>query len=312
MKLATVFSKKEIDETYELGIFASGYETRSTFFTRKIGSERFKSIRILGFLDGRSELQRESNDAHFQNWASKDVEIISDFEDEFIFEILNESSLHWGNGPVRIFVDYSVMTRSWYAAILTWLRHAAIHFEIEIDFAYTCGIYEDNYPPLSISEIESLPGFEGVSSGFRSTTAIFGLGYDKYATLAVYDRIEPDNIYCCVAKQWPQDESAERALIENSVIVDSAVKVIELPLIDVAEAMRQLCDHLICIERDSHIVVVPMGPKTHVLATLLMAIRLPWITCLHAKGERIMPVDVLPSGKQSITRLLFVPDKKSE
>lgn len=311
MKFSTVEQRDTLESEagyYDLCIVASGFEARSTHVASVIKRDISRKLVVLGFDDQPSKLDRRQNDLYFASWSDSPILIVDEVADEFIFRLLRSEWESRIGREFRILVDYSVMSRSWYAAIITWVRHLSSDAPVILDFVYSCGQYADNYPALSISEIESVPGFEGISGGFRRTSAVFGLGYDKYATLAVYDRIEPDNVYCCVAKQSPVDSGAERALRENSVIVETAKKIIELPLVDVSETVRQLCDHVLGIERDTHIVIVPMGPKTHVLATLLMAIRLPWVTCLHAKGTRIEPVQVRASGVLSITRVSFLPE----
>lgn len=312
MRFNTVESLSSIssDENYyNLGIFASGFEARATFFARQIEKKILGNCIILGFSGSSETLSRKENDSYFITEFEKPIISLQDeAHDSDIFKLLDRLSGNSRGAVFRILVDYSVMTRTWYAAILTWARFATDFSSIEIDFVYAAGSYLSEFDPLSISEIECLPGFEGVSGGFRSTTAIFGLGYDRYATLAVYDRLEPDAIYCCIARKSADDPNAVRVLNENEVVVEAASKVISLPLTNVSEAFRILCDHVISFERDSHIVVVPMGPKSHVLVTLLVALRLPWLTCLHARGQRTRPVQVVATGVLSISRVSFVQD----
>lgn len=312
MRFRTIESKVEIESSekhYSLLIFASGFEKRSTFVANRIANGSFQECSVFGFSDDSDTLSRRDNDKFFKEKFNVPITILhDDAHDQRIFKILDDASKKYIGATFRVLVDYSAMTRTWYAAILTWARFAVGFNSVEIDFIYAAGQYLSEFDPLAISEIECLPGFEGVSGGFRSTTAIFGLGYDRYATLAVYDRLEPDAIYCCIARKSADDPNAFKVLTENDVIVDASSKIVSLPLTDVSEAFRILCDHVISLERDSHIVIVPMGPKSHVLATLLVALRLPWLTCLHARGQRISPVQVLATGALSISRVSFVPD----
>lgn len=311
MRFNTVETLNHInsDENYyTLGIFASGFEERATFVARQTEKKSLENCLILGFSGSSETLSRKENDFYFTTEFGTKITLLQDqAHDSDIFKILDKASEKCHDAIFRVLVDYSVMTRTWYAAILTWARFATDFSGIEIDFVYAAGTYLSDFDPLSISEIECLPGFEGVSGGFRSTTAIFGLGYDRYATLAVYDRLEPDAIYCCIARKSADDPSAVKVLSENEVVVEAASKVISLPLTNVSEAFRILCDHVIGLERDSHIVVVPMGPKSHVLVTLLVALRLPWLTCLHARGQRTRPVQVVATGVLSISKVSFVP-----
>lgn len=293
---------------YALAIFSSGFERRATFIAQNFNRYATKRVLVLGFEAQLDVLSRQENDRFFSAWAGSILNCSEVDDDKVLFSALDDAAQTNQDGPLRILVDYSVMTRAWYGAILTWARFATLSHNIEIDFVYASGKYMGDFRPLAISDIISLPGFEGTSGGFRRTTAIFGLGYDKYATLAVYDRIEPDRVYCCIAERYPDDEASLKALKENDVLVESALKVIKLPLIDVPSAFRLLADQILGMDRSTHIVIVPMGPKTHVLVTLLVALRMPWITCLHARGSRTAPVQVEADGTIALSRVTFCND----
>lgn len=298
---------------YDLAIFASGFEARATNIL-KLTSVRPRSCRVLGFSNDRETLSRKTNDQVFSDagWA---VDIVPETEaDQYIYEMLNHAHSSCDSRETRILVDYSVMTRAWYGAILNWAAALDDGTAVQIDFAYSHGDYARKFGPLKIEDIVSLSGFEGISSGARSTTAFFGLGFDKYATLSVLDRIEPDDVYCFVARSGDSADSADYVLSENSEVVDAAQgKVFSLPIASVAESFRIICEHVSIIEddpsqRDTEIAIVPMGPKPHVLASLLAAQRMPRVACLHVKGERAEPVEVKATGIVTACRVEFVND----
>lgn len=305
-KVETVHNLEDSVGYYALGIFASGFETRAVHVAKKFGANTLEKTVVFGFSSDVRALSRENNDIFFKSFGSGEFLLLgTQDDDQVIFTCLNSLLTKKKTDVLRILVDYSVMTRTWYSAILTWARLADFDREVEIDFVYASGRYLNDFDPLLISELETLPNFEGNSGGFRKTTALFSLGYDQYATLAVYDRIEPDVLYCCVAGMAGCDASAIKALSENQAMVEASERIVELPLLDVEAAFRLLCDVIVGIGRDSHVVVVPMGPKTHVLVTLLVALRLPWLTCLHAKGTRPRPIQVEALGPISIARVFF-------
>jgi hypothetical protein len=293
---------------YDCAIFASGFEARATYVARNLVAGVAKRRVALGFPTDTTVLSREVNDLFFADHFGEPVHIQTDVEDEtFMLEQLATLETLEQKGVIRLLVDYSAMTRTWYGTLLTWARFLENVLRIEIDFVYAYGRYLNEFQPLAISEISSLAGFEGVSGGFRRTAAIFGLGYDKYATLAVYDRLEPDLTYCYVAVRGDDDPNAAKVLLENSEIIEGAKRTFPLPLGDVTSAFRILCENVALLDADHQVVMVPMGPKPHVLATLLASIRLPSITCLHARGKRSVPVQVEPTGATSIARVVFVP-----
>lgn len=310
MKFTSVTSHNQLNadrNSYALGLFATNHEHRAVYIRQQCRGDEFE--RMVVFVPPSDSLSSRANLEYLSGVAGCEIFHVDGLtDDERIFSLLEEVSASNLGTVLRIFIDYSSMSRLWYGAILNWARFSEREKDIEIDFAYASGKYLDKFGPLPISELESLPYFEGVSGGFRKTTALFGLGYDKYATLAVYDRIEPDVLYCCVACLTPNDASSFKARAENHEIVEAASSILELPLMNVASTFRLLCDLISSIERDSQIVVVPMGPKSHVLATLLVALRMPWITCLHAKGTRPEPPQVDAVGPISVARVYFEPN----
>ena len=301
---AVDFSGRE----YSLGIFASGFENRSTYIAKILDHSDFAEMAVLGFpATEHEEPVRVANDCYFRENLTAGIHEMNGIDDEEYFYSLLDAALVKCKAPVfRVCVDYSVMTRSWYAAILNWARVTESARVIEVDFLYASGRYLDEFQSLQIQEIVSLPNFEGISTGFRQTTAIFCVGYDTYGTLAVYDRIEPDVTHCCVAGTQDDDAAVLKAVQLNAVLLESANSIVKLPLLDLVSSFRSLCNLVLTVERDSHVVIVPMGPKPHVLVTMLVALRMPWITCLYAKGSRRSVVQVDPAGPVSRCRVRFV------
>ena len=295
---------------YDLIILASGFEERSTHILSSIPKEMADRVLVLGFWGDREQLSRRRNDDCFQSFGSTPFLSPSPLEyDNILKERLWQTRLSIHDSlPMRVFVDYSVMTRSWYAYILTWLKYSSAPGSAEIDFAYSHGKYSGAFEPLRIQEIIAIPGFEGACVGARNTVAAFGLGFDRCAVLAVYEQIEPDSLFCFLAQERPGDEKADRAAEENKEIISIAGgEKIFVPLGNLREIYRILFEEFSRQDPDCEIVAVPMGPKPHVLACLLVAQAIPRTTCLHARGYRHTPVQVLATGVVSIWRLRYGP-----
>lgn len=308
LRVQTLERVSDIEGYYSWGLFSSGFEKRSSHVAAAIDQRVLRGRVALGFAEGKDLLSRPDNDRIFNETLNIPV-VNPDATgyEAFLLTELDKLLTAGSNEKVSILIDYSVMTRAWYGLILNWARFANHNQPIEFDFVYAYGKYLSEFDPLSISDIIALPGYEGISAGLRNTVAVFGLGFDKYATLAVYDRLEPDSVICCVAENPDNDTSASKAIQENDVLCDVAGRVIRLPLGDLESAFAILSDNIASQELTSHIVVVPMGPKPHVLVSLLIALRLPRVTCLHAQGTRERPVQVEAEGPISVARVTFVP-----
>lgn len=307
MKLSSltrlIFEKIKWEE-YDLIFLASGFEDRSTFIFQSIPDEAINHCVVLGFNSDRSRLSRSQNDSIFM--ARSLVPFVSnnlqDYE-ELIKKSLLSAACSVSDRPLRVFIDYSVMTRSWYSYLLTWIRYSADSVVANVDYAYANGKYEGEFEPLHIDEITAIPGFEGGCAGARRTVAFFGLGYDKYATLAVNELIEPDNVICYLARELPNDARAQRVLCENTELINlSGTPPVFLPLGNIKESFRILHENFSQVPEGDEIIAIPMGPKTHVLATLMVAQFLQRVTCLHARGSRQTPIQVTATGEVSAWR----------
>lgn len=295
-------------ESYDLILLASGFESRSIYLLEHVPVSVREKSRVLGFFGERDKLSRPENDASYRNHGLEPLIFDSETGYEHALRgFLSEASRFAGlSRPMRILVDYSVMTRAWYGYILTWLKYCGEQGAAEVDFVYAHGRYHDDFEPLRITEVAAISGFEGGCAGSRSTTAAFGLGYDRYATLALYEQIEPDSLVCYVAQETEADEKTERAINENLELIRLAgANLVRIPLGNLKEIYRILFESFSAIDSASEIVAVPMGPKPHVLGTLLVAQAMPRVTCLHAKGYRRKPVQVTATGAVSCWRLCY-------
>lgn len=296
---------------YHLALFASGFEARSKFIAESARPKAICSSVIL-FAEDTETLSRPDNDSFFgASFGSEALTVSAAGERDAILTTLRSLVSTTNRQKVlRIFVDYSAMTRTWYGAVLSYFKHLARECPVEIDFVYSHGKYQGDFGPMAVTEIVAQPGFAGLSSGMRETVALFGLGLDKYASLAVFDRIEPDVSHYFIARPSDRDGlTEEKVRLENAeLIAQMSDASLLLPLEDVGETFRLLCERVNVLDRQKQVVIVPMGPKPHVLASLLVTLRLPRVACLHVRGVRKPPVQVLALGSASACRVCFQPE----
>lgn len=298
-------AKLDTAKQYDLAFYASGFEQRSCYIARKLGQQAAKRNMVFGFSEHRDVLSRRNNDRFFEDEFGCAPVLASEHSDDTkIYEHLR-GTVNGSLSEIRILVDYSVMTRSWYASILNWLRLANGNAEVIVDFIYVHGNYLSEYDPLQITEVSSVDGFEGIIGGKNKTTAFFGLGFDKYATLAVYERIEPDDLICFIASKGAESRLADRVRSQNREILAMARREAYLPLGSVEEQFRVICEYLEGADTRNQLALVPMGPKPLCLAALLACLRYRGATCLYAKGKRGVPVDVEARDDLTATRVRF-------
>jgi hypothetical protein len=295
-----------LEASYDLVIFASGYEQRCTYLPRQLHKAEFIKPIVLGFEELHMDEQRRKNDEYYKKYWKQTPIILSADDEGKIYDLLRQLNLD-KKQSLRILVDYSSMSRLWYAGILNWARYADLE-HISIDFAYSVGDHQEKIYPMVINDIMAIPGSEGDSIPISKSVAIFGLGFDGFATLCVLDRLEPDIIYAFLASPAAFPDYPERARTSNSELINHAVNTIELPLFSVESTFGYLSEIVASCISEADITLIPMGPKPHVLACILLSIRFQEISCLRVSGKRDRPERVSTTGDIVITNVEFKKD----
>lgn len=290
---------------YDLVIFACGYESRCTSISSMLDINHVKKALIFGFeYIGVNQL-RTDNDNHFINKWGVSPKLISSENDMVVYETLNAEVTE--GVPYRILVDYSSMSRTWYAAILNWVRFNEFGKDIILDFVYSTGSYLNDFSPIAVKSILPLPGCEGSSGITTKSIAIFGLGFEGLAPLCVLDKLQPDVIFTYMASPAVNVEYPEKTKDKNKELITRAKENFEFPLTSVGITFTKLVEVVSPYLGAGDITLIPMGPKPHVLAAIILAIRFDQITCLHVNGRSKAPEDVISSGNFIATQLTFKP-----
>jgi len=83
--------------------------------------------------------------------------------------------------------------------------------------------------------------------------------------------------------------------------------VLEMPLASIESCYRHLAETIAPHRPDGEITLVPMGPKPHVLASILIAMRFQEVACLRVSGAP-NPINVWPTGEIVATRVIVKGD----
>jgi len=292
---------------YDIGLFASGYETRANSLATRFSLEQFAEPLVFGFKESNAVPQRQRNDEFYRNKWSIEPEILSAEAPGAIAGAL-QGKVNTGADEVRIFLDISSMSRSWYADAINWARFSPGPSRIILDFGYQSGIYPDVYPSRTVAETTTLSGFEGQSDVRLQTVAIMGLGYDPVTPHAVLEDLQPDLKYAFLARGTSPAALALALSLNKATLDEIDGDVVILPLMSIQEAYRSLGEMSLPHAGIRNVVFVPLGPKPHVLASLLVAAKNEEITCLHVKGSHVAFTDVLPAFEVTACSVVFEAD----
>jgi hypothetical protein len=288
--------KEIIATTYDLVILASGYESRCQYVSSLLDVEKVRKKIILGFeFVGNKDLRENSNNYFNEKWGTLPT-VVSSSNEMDIYSLLNSAVRDVNVWPKNILIDYSSMSRTWYAAILNWIRFSNFPHDVHVDFVYSIGSYSHCFSPIAVESILPLPGCEGSSGTSTASIAVFGLGFEGLAPLCVSDKLQPDEIFTYLACPAADKDYPAIAKKANEELMKCAKANLELPLSSVRITVSKLAEVISPYLKGTDITFVPMGPKPHVLAAILLAIRFEQVTCLHVNGKAHKPVDVVAGG----------------
>lgn len=291
-------------EKYDVSLFASGYESRCIHVSDAIDPGIVAKPLVFGFTEEAETENRVFNDAFLlTKWKQNPIPLSGD-DERPIYEHLNKATQSL-SGPIHILLDYSSMSRLWYAAVLNWARFAASGRTVTIDFLYAMGKYVEETRPFVIRKMVSIPGCEGRAFRLRESVAVFGLGFHGSAALCVLDHLEADTVYAFLAGHGAPAEYLARTRKENEALINhrKTVSTLEMSLTSIETCYRQLAETIAPHRPDGEITLVPMGPKPHVLASILVAMRFPEVACLRVSAAPD-GADVKPSGEVIATRVI--------
>lgn len=291
---------------YDLAIFASGYEERCSAIPQLLNPSKMVNVVVLGFTEENTDEQRLLNDNYFTTtWVEK-ITLSSSNDDREIYNILNTVFNNaYNKRAIHILVDYSSMSRLWYAGVLNWAKFFSKVDEIRIDMLYAPGVHREKISPMVINDILSIPGCEGSATSLFQSIAVFGLGFDSYAALCVLDRIEPDCYYTFLASPTIFPDYPEIVLRKNDDLIRSAKNTLSLPLFSVEQTYNALGEIVSLHKDEADIIFVPMGPKPHVLASVLLAMKFREITCLRVSSSDESKTNIKASEHFVGSRIFF-------
>lgn len=269
---------------FDISIFASGYEQRARHVAKVLGARKLGNALVFGFTEHLDEKDRKENDEAFARVCADSI-LQSYDDDGEIIKALSACFSQRG-GRVRVLVDYTSMTRTWFSAVLNWFRFNNCFDEAELFFAYSVGNYDGKYPYRVIRSVVAIPGCEGHPDPSLETVAIFGLGHDGLTPLAIIEDIEPSETFAFVASPSVDANSDMAARRENQAFLEYiGSNLVAFPLMSVRQTYSGLVELISPFVGKANVILIPMGPKPHILASVLCAMNRPEVSCLHAKGS---------------------------
>lgn len=303
LKFAQQLSYSEFEQTEkDVLIVASGYESRSTTLGSKIYS-KCKKCCAIGFAEHVNHPQRIKNDNLFQEMGFRPfIAKEGSFEDIMhVLDTILGDLIHQDN--LSVVVDYSCMTKVWYATILNYFlnKHSKLN-KLEVVFSYSPSQFSTPKMPMPNRYMGPIPGIFRVSASYKPTALILGLGYEKETAKGLMEYLDPQLTYAFYASPAYDNRFSEIVEANNKKLLKALGRDFTYThsLASVKSTDSLLTSLCLSLRDDYRVILAPLGPKPFALLCLLVATKYPdidvWRVSSGHSGNIYdrLPLDVDP------------------
>jgi hypothetical protein len=304
-----------IDTSFDYLIAASGYENRCTFLIDNLEIESRNKI-ALAFDTNKKFLFREKNDKRFASAGFTFIEESAGKKDNIsalLDTLCIESS---GRKSLSILVDYSCMSKYWYAHILSYFISSDLDIEsLEIFFSYTSAKFSEPLKPHGMTILNSPVDLlkSSVRAG-QSRALILGLGYDKFLTTDIIKKFDYKSVYAFYSDPAIDGRYPGRVVKNNKKILKLIPddNIYRYPIEDLKQLDKLLTKLTMKLRLDNQVVILPAGPKPFTLSSLILASRYPDIEVWSIdNGHFPAAYSSDPVGVPMVYKLLLSNDEDS-
>lgn len=296
---------------YDVGIWGCGYEKRAKWLITHAPPEQVDRWFRVEWAEHRDKHSGPLNLAELSDVGeiACGEPIPRDWDGKFLkwWRTTIEEHRFRAARPLSVFVDYSSMPRTIYGQIvLDLVRRPGLIREVVL--AYVPGKYLSSLDGTRrLDGLRAIIGTEGRRFDSVPPAAVMSLGYDGSLARAVIDLFQIDHFASVYASPGSTPDSEAIALGVNRDLILRSEVVGHAPLRSVGAAQELLLD--VCgwyLERRS-VMLVALGPKPHVLASILAALTNPKIALRWVRTRRpTTAVEVEATGEPPcITRLSY-------
>ena len=310
IKIKQLHFSEVIEKSFDFFIVSSGYESRASFQTSKYSGTAGKKI-ALGFNVETEDSNRLKNDKFFSD--NKFEIIIIDGEDpkcnvlnEIVSKIISFSNMH---EIVNVYIDYSCMTKNWYAYLLYSINYLREKSIINVAFGYSHSKFVPFDGKQALNRVVApLLGYCNLSVPNRPTSLLIGMGDEpnRISGLQEYFDAIPYLFYTDASYNAEYSEEIKKNSIE---IIEQTNKenIFPYPIHDLTYTyflLENLCTVLL---KDYRVIIAPCGPKPFSLLSMIVSLKYDnYIEVWRiSPGHNLSKVDREPTGLVSVLEVTF-------
>jgi hypothetical protein len=266
------------NKNFDYFIAASGFESRATFQAKKYKGIAKKKL-VIGFCNEMDDSNRIENDSFFKEADFKSIIVSKDEVDvtifkEIVFDVFSdfESQDH-----LDIYIDYSSMTKNWYASLLHafYSLYTIKKKTISLFFGYSHGKYiKYNGNDALNRVVDPLIGYCNLTVPTKPSALIIGLGNETnrvYGLKEYFDAV-PYLFYSDLS--YNEEYSQEVEEINNDFIAETKQEnIFKFPVYDLIYTnflLENLCKVLL---NNFRVIIAPCGPKPFALLAMINSLK---------------------------------------
>lgn len=295
---------------FDLVVTASGFESRAVHIASQLPKCQRQKRHAMAFTD-RQVLAREDNDAQFailgfisRQFDGGDRQAVLQYVKQLLQSVKRKR--------ISILIDYSCMSKTWYAAILEAIRCYQTRSvnSIVLYFAYSAAKFTKPPPKIHNHVMGPILGFGGLSDPAEKMALILGLGYEPERAQGIVDLLEPSECYAFYTDPAFQKQFARSVRTANKALLKFKLRkecIHTYPSASLQIASCHLTPLCLRLARDNYrIILAPLGPKPFCLLCLILAAKFREFEVWRVSpASRAPAVDIQALGPIMICKVVF-------
>jgi hypothetical protein len=298
-------------EQIDCFIASCGYQPRCHYLAEKISASVAKKF----LLTTDESDQKPSHCKHmdifkrlgFKNYytAINESRVIEDL----IQEICNIPAAH-----LNILLDYSSMPKKWYALIIDSIsRNNFRSKNINLYLSYTPKLFDRKPVKNSIDYIGPMLFNKDNLRDKKPVSMIASLDINNNYIMEAINKVKPQKLLAFIPKCAHDPEYTRLVIDKNKALLDRLdnSSIITYDANHPEEINSVLTSHCLDERVTSEVLIVPQGPKTFSMMSLLLSVRYPDIKLweIVIKDPKADPDHGLPAANPIIVKVSFLHDE---
>jgi len=308
IKIEQISSEDALLQNYNLFIVASGFEKRATLQGEKYSGHANRKI-ALAFNNERDDVVRLQNDEIFHERGFEPIILDGEETDYDVLKKIIQESFKTKQSELNIYIDYSSMTKNWYAYILYFIKNSKKIMSISITFGYSHAKYLKYDGKDALNRVVSpLIGYCNINIPSKPTALIICAGNEPNRVYGIKDYFdaEPYLFYTDSSFNIEYHEETQSANIDllSEIKQDNIIRFPVYDLMYTNNILENLCKSLI---NKFRIIIAPCGPKPFALLSMIISLNYEGEIEIWriSPGDGVSKTDREPEGLITCLKVIF-------